>query len=36
MALDLLTSFVERGGRLIDDDGNDVPLDAYGFLPKSR
>lgn len=36
MALDLLASFVERGGRLIDEDGNDVPLDAYGFLSKSR
>lgn len=34
MAFDLLLNFVERGGRLVDEDGNDVPLDAYGFLPK--
>jgi hypothetical protein len=36
MALDLLDGFVQRGGQLLNDDGTDVPLSAYGFLPKSR
>lgn len=28
----LLSSFVEKGGQLVNEDGADFPLDAYGFI----
>ncbi len=34
-ALELLDGFLQRGGRLLHDDGHDVPLHAYALLSKS-
>ena len=36
MAVDLLRTFVESGGRLTYDGENDLPLDAYIPLPFKR
>ena len=35
MAIELLDGFVERGGKLIDEDGGSVSLDSY-IPPKRR
>ena len=31
LLLDLLEGFIEKGGRLVDEDGTEFPLDAYWF-----